>query len=415
MIESTAVADAQPRLTIRDRLGMAVLVSGGWWMALIFTAIAPILSAMSDALGGGKNGYLVDQLASLTGGTKGYWIGQLTMTIPDIGIIVGGPIVGLLIERYSARMLLFISLALYAVSGSAGMFVHDGATMLSTRLVLGFSGAGIATSTTAMIGNRFVGETRVRALAYWSGVGAAGGVVSVLLAGRIADLTGGWQGPFSLYAMAIIVLAVGIVVLPARARAVTAAVKERVPSIKPLIPLYLGMIPIYVAVFMTGVQISFLLSDDTITDPVTQSWVIGTASGGSVLGAFVFSYLRPRFGSRITMLTVCCLLAAGNLVMPLTHDALIIAIGAAMNGMGGGMANPHFAAVLIERAPILARGRAIGLLFTVQFFGEFMNPFVVTPLAGLLGIHGAFLAVSAMLAAGAIAVGFYRKRIVAIA
>jgi hypothetical protein len=81
-----------------------------------------------------------------------------------------------------------------------------------------------------------------------------------------------------------------------------------------------------------------------------------------------------------------------------------------MNGMGGGMANPHFAALLIERAPILARGRAIGILFTVQFFGEFMNPFVVTPLAGLLGIHGAFLAVSALLGAGALAIGLYRKR-----
>ncbi len=38
-----------------------------------------VLSTMSDRLGGEKNGY---------------WIGQLTMTIPDIGIIVGGPIAG---------------------------------------------------------------------------------------------------------------------------------------------------------------------------------------------------------------------------------------------------------------------------------------------------------------------------------
>lgn len=390
-----------PSLTVRDRVGMAVMVSGGWWMALIFTAIAPILSAMSDQLGGPTKGYLAG---------NGYWIGQLTMTIPDIGIIVGGPIAGLLVERYSARMLLFFSLALYAVSGSMGLAIDDGTTMLSTRLLLGFSGAGIATSTTALIGNRFEGETRVRALAYWSGVGAAGGVVSVFLAGQIAHVTGGWHSPFILYAMAVIALGVGIVTLPARSRAVVQAIKVRVPSIKLLIPLYAGMVPLYVATFMTGVQISFLLGADAITDPVTQSWVIGTASAGSVLGAFAFSYLRPRFGARVTLLTIIGLLAAGNIVMPLTYAPVIIAIGAAMNGMGGGMANPHFAAVLIERAPIEARGRAIGLLFTTMFFGEFMNPFVVTPLAHMLGIHGAFFAVAAMLTAGGIGVAVYRKK-----
>lgn len=402
-MSSTAAAqirlDSEPpvtqQLTVRDRVAMAVMCSGGWWMALIFTAIGPILSAMSSELGGAENGY---------------WIGQLTMTVPDIGIILGGPVVGLLVERYSARLLLFASLALYAVSGSSGLFIHDGTTMLAWRLLLGFAGAGIATSTTALISNRFEGETRVRALAYWSGVGAAGGVISVFLAGQIADFTGGWHSPFSLYAMAIIPLVVGLYALPARPKRAAAAAKVAIPSIRPLLPFYIGLIPIYVAIFMTGVQISFLLADDGITNTVTQSWVIGGASAGSVLGAFAFGYLRPRFGARVTLFTVIGLMMMGNIVMPLTHDWVIIAIGAAMNGMGGGMANPHFSAVLVERAPVAARGRAIGFLYTTMFFGEFMNPFVVTPIANLVGIHGAFYTVAAMLAAIFVIVAAYRGK-----
>ncbi len=389
------VPPATPRLTLRDRLAMAVMVSGGWWMALIFTAIAPILSAMGGALGGEKNGY---------------WIGQLTMTIPDIGIIVGGPLVGLLIERYSARMVLFASFALYAVAGSAGMIVDDGFSMLSTRLLVGFSGAGIATATTALIGNRFEGQTRVKALGYWSAFGALGGVLSVMAAGQVAAIGGGWHAPFSLYGLAAIPLIVAFFVLPARSRDSVKPEKEQAPSIWHLWPLYAGMIPIYVAVFMTGVQLSFLLGADRIDDPVTQSWVIGAASAGSFMGAFSFAYLQPRIGSRGTMLTFIGLMALGNLLMPLTANPILMGLGGAMNGAGGGMANPFFAAILIERAPIAARGRAIGLLYTTQFFGEFMNPFVVTPLASLLGIHGAFLAVSALLAAGGMSVAVYRKK-----
>jgi len=393
--EPDAVADAPRKLTVRDRLAMAVMVSGGWWMALIFTAIAPILSTMSDELGGAKNGY---------------WIGQLTMTIPDIGIIVGGPIAGLLVERYSARMLLFASFALYAVAGAAGMIVDDGASMLSTRLLVGLSGAGIATSTTALIGNRFEGTTRVRALGYWSAFGALGGFLSAMIAGWIANWGGGWHAPFSLYGLAAVPLIMALFVLPARSRPVAKAEKVAVPSILHLWPLYAGMIPVYVAVFMTGVQLSFLLGADRISDPVTQSWVIATASAGSIAGAASFAFLRPRLGTKGAMVMFIALMAAGNLIMPLTADPVIMAIGAALNGAGGGMANPFFAAVLIERAPVAARGRAIGLLYTTQFFGEFMNPFVVTPLAGLLGIHGAFLAVSALLVAGGLGVALRRRR-----
>jgi len=393
-----ADAAAPQRLTVRDRLAMAVMVSGGWWMALIFTAIAPILSTMSDELGGPTNGY---------------WIGQLTMTIPDIGIIVGGPIAGLLVERYSARMLLFASFALYAVAGGAGMIVDDGTSMLSTRLLVGLSGAGIATSTTALIGNRFDGATRVKALAMWSGFGAFGGFLSAAVAGWIANWGGGWHAPFSLYGLAAVPLIMALFVLPARNQPKVKAEKVAVPSIRHLWPLYAGMIPVYVAVFMTGVQLSFLLGADKISDPVTQSWVIATASAGSIAGAFSFAFLRPRLGNKGSMVMFIALMAAGNLIMPLTADPVIMAIGAALNGAGGGMANPYFAAVLIDRAPVAARGRAIGILYTTQFFGEFMNPFVVTPLAGLLGIHGAFLAVSALLAAGVLGVTVHRRRVVA--
>jgi MFS family permease len=402
-MDSFVTAEAQlepalpdtPPLTVRDRLAMAVMVSGGWWMALIFTAIAPILSVMGNALGGERNGY---------------WVGQLTMTVPDVGIIVGGPLVGILIERYGARSVLFLSFALYAIAGSAGMIVDDSITMLSSRLLVGFSGAGIATSTTALIGNRFEGQTRVKALGYWSAFGALGGVLSVMAAGQVAAIGGGWHAPFSLYGLAMIPLVAAFFVLPARSRSVTKPEKEQVPSIWNLWPLYAGMVPIYVAVFMTGVQLSFLLGADRIDDPVTQSWVIGSASAGSFLGAFSCAFLRPRIGSRGTMLTFIGLMAVGNVLMPLTANPVLMGLGGAMNGAGGGMANPFFAALLIERAPIRARGRAIGILYTTQFFGEFMNPFVVTPLASLLGIRGAFLAVAALLAAGGVSVAAYRKR-----
>jgi MFS family permease len=156
------------------------------------------------------------------------------------------------------------------------------------------------------------------------------------------------------------------------------------------------------------VQLSFLMAADRLDDPVVQSWVVAAASIGSVLGSLVFMQIKPRVSERTSLMLVIGSMAAGLSLMPLTTSPVLLAIGAAFNGAGGGMASPHFTAILIERAPVAARGRAIGLLFTMQYVGSFANPFVVTPLVGLLGIHGAFFAVSALLVAGVVMAGLRR-------
>ena len=371
----------RPTERLRDWAAIAVMCSGGACMAFIFTAIAPILSAMSDALGGG---------------TQGYVIGQFTMTMPDIGIIAGGPVVGWLLGRYGARAILLVSFLLFAASGTAAALAGGAVTLLATRLLLGFAGAGIATSTTALIGARFAGAARARALGAWSGIGAAGGVLSIWLAGQMAEASGSWRTPFALYLVTLPLLLLALPALPRGKSAAAAAVGRA--SLKGLWGLYAGIVPVYVAVFMTGVQLSFLVAADGITSPVTQSWIIGAASAGSFVGAVSYGFFQPRLGSRGTFLLFIGLMAAGNLLMAAFPLPLTLAAGGWLNGMGGGMANPYFAMVLLERATPEAQGRALGWLYTAMFFGEFANPIVVTPLAALLGIHGAFIFVAAALA-----------------
>ena len=118
--------------------------------------------------------------------------------------------------------------------------------------------------------------------------------------------------------------------------------------------------------------------------------------------------LKPLLGDRGGMFLFMGLMIVGIFLMPLTANPVVLAIGAALNGAGGGVASPYFTAMLIERAPIAARGRAIGLLFTMQYVGSFANPFVVAPLVGLLGRHNAFFGVSALLAVGLAAALFRR-------
>jgi MFS family permease len=91
--------------------------------------------------------------------------------------------------------------------------------------------------------------------------------------------------------------------------------------------------------------------------------------------------------------------------MPLATAPLAIAAGAALNGMGGGMANPYFSTLLVDKTPYAAHGRVIGLFVTTMFSGSFLNPFVIIPLKINFGIHNAFVIVGIMsLAIGIVSV-----------
>lgn len=373
---------------LRARIALLVMLSGGLSIALIFTAIGPILSALSAHFGGGSRGHL---------------IAQLTMTLPSIGVIVGGPLVGLLVERYGARRLLLAALLLFGASGSAGWYLDTALPLLASRLLLGFAGVAFATASTVLIGQHLSGNRRVRALGYWSAVGSAGSVVCILLAGLIGE-SQGWQGPFALYAVAFALFVLALYAFPAARTTPAPMLQARGSrgSLRAVWPVYATMVPVAVVVFMTGIQLSFLLAANGIDSPRLQSWIIGTASLGSMSGAVAYGFIQQRIGHGRCFALSLSLMAAGNLVLGTQTQPELAALGCLLNGLGGGMTLPYFGSLIIERIGEALRGRALGLMYTMVFAGEFANPLVVTPLHAQFGIRGAFVAIGALTALAAV-------------
>lgn len=375
----------------RNRLLLLVLISSAPCMALIFTALGPVMPGIATHFGQGRDGALV---------------AQLVMTVPSIGIIVGGPVTGWLVERWTARSVLFAALACYSLAGCAGMLLDAPYVLLASRLALGLAAAGIATSTLALIGERFEGDARGRILGYQNAAGAAFGLVSLLMAGAIGEAQG-WRGPFSLYLIGAVVLAAGMFTLPAStARPVAAKPEEKSAkgAIRCLWPVYLLLVLVYMAVFMNAVQLSFLLAADGVTSPQTQSMVMAAGSVASMVGAALFGAVLARAGSRRTFCGCLALMACGYGIVGASHEVMLTMAGSALAGLGGGCIGPYLATVLLQRAAPEVRGRAAGFMYSAVFLGDFINPLVITPLRTGLGIHHAFLAVAAALAAGALVV-----------
>ena len=375
---------------LRTWLFYLTLGSCSGLVGLVFSAVAPVLPALAAHFGGGPGGMLS---------------AQLVMAVSTIGIIAGALPAGWLIERTGGQIVILGSFGLYAVSGTAPLFLDNEGALLISRLVLGMASGGIITAAVVLIGQSFQGEARERFLGYANIAGAAVGVLTGITAGVLGS-NWGWRAPFAMYVIGGVLLLGGI--SAARVEPQTtlpgSMVRRSGASVTAsLWPIYLTILVAYVVVFMTTTQVAFLLVANGTSDPATMGGILAGAALLMGCGAWSYRRLARGFDSGKVLALALVLLGTGCVLMGLIAHPAFTFIGCCLTGFGGGLLNVYFPMLLMGLVPEAARGRALGLLYTAQFLGDFINPFVIYPLRAAMGIHGAFVAVGVFMFAGAFA------------
>jgi MFS family permease len=380
----------------REWMALIVMLSGGVMLGLVVAAMSPV--AHEASLYFAKSG-------------DGDMVAQMIVTVPSIGVIIGGPLSGWLIARTGAKNFMLTALAIFGVAGSAGLYLDDAMALLVSRFVLGLATAGIVTAMITMISEHFTPEARARILGYQSASGALFGVLTIFIAGQIGEAYG-WRAPFALYLLSFLMLILGWIYLPATARKIRVAQQAVVPDAKQLIalwPIYLMIIPMFIAVYMPNIQVSFLLRDDGIIGPSIQSYVILTGAFTVAVSALCFGPIRRRISGAQILLACFVFQGIGITVMGLSHAAIPIAIGCGILGIGTGISNPLISDVIVARTTPEMRSRAIGLSYTARYSGDFINPLIVHPLGLALGLHTAFVVVGGLFLAGVIVAAIWRQ------
>jgi MFS family permease len=383
-------ATGKPLSRPQTWLALIVMLSGTTFVALVVTAVAPIMHLLAEHFGGGGQGK-----------TVAYGLA----TVPSIGIMIGAPVTGWVIERVGSRNFLLVILLVFGFSGSAGLYLDDLPILIATRFVLGVSAAGIVTATLIMISEYFDPDMRARVLGYQASVGALSALSIILIAGPLAEW-GGLRAPFALYLLAFLVFLVALAIPKRPPAAARVSAIAQASAWSALVSLWIPIAVItalFVGSFMPTLQVSFLLKENGVLKPSNQSLVLAASALMVGAGSAMFGPLRHRFGDSV-MLSLCAvLIGAGIVVMGLSHEAIQVAIGCGISGIGTGLLNPQTNNMLIARAGPGARGRAAGLGYTARYTGDFINPVIVGPLAVAVGLHAAFVIVgAAFVAASAI-------------
>jgi MFS family permease len=161
------------------------------------------------------------------------------------------------------------------------------------------------------------------------------------------------------------------------------------------------LIPMSAASYMTAAHLSFVLAGDGVTKPESQSIIMTASMLLNIAGSIYYPRLNARFGRRWVFVMILGSFAAGDLVIGLLPNAVGSTLGCWIIGIAGGLMTPFFVNVILDRTDASLHSRAVGLMYTMSYIGNFLNPFIITPLRGEIGNHPAFAVVGVLLAIAA--------------
>ncbi|QEL22611.1 MFS transporter [Bosea sp. F3-2] len=369
-------------------------------MAAMLTTMAN--ATISPALPGLERAFADDPNAAM--------LTRLLVPAPSLSVALCAPLAGIVADRLGRRAMLLAGVALFVISGCAGLVLPDLPTIFASRFILGIAVALIMTAQTALIGDYFTGEDRNALTGLQISARNFGGLVFISLAGWAAATSP--RLPFAIYGLAAVFLPVMwlVIVEPTRAspRSDAKAADSHDGSASWRFPLALLVIlqaATNMIFFLMPTQIAFFLEAQGYESAI----MTGTVLGMLMISGGCFALLYPRLqrvgGYAGIFALGYAAMALGFVLLPHADAVPPLFAAALLIGAGYALVSPSFVALALNLAPPQSRGLAGGILTASIFIGQFCSPLVSTPLIAAHGYRGLFEGTALLLAGMALLAG----------
>jgi len=314
---------------------------------------------------------------------------RLVLTLPGLAIMVSAPLLARLSGRTGRVPVLAGCLVLYTVGGGSGLFVDSLPALLAGRALLGVGIAGVMTTSTALLADHHPAADHGRVLGLQGAAMGFGGVVALLLGGLLAAVS--WRGPFAVYLLAVPLLVLVRRFVPEAAGPPDA---EDAPAASPWKPRLLGLYAVMflgvVAFYTVPTQAPFWLDHVGGAGPAVAGALIAAVNLVMTVVGLNFRRLRARWDFPVLAVALFAAFAAGLAVLGAAGSLGVAALGMVVVGVGIGLLNPTVNGWVVASVAPGARTKALGLLTSALFLGQFASPLLAQPLADAAGLGWTF-------------------------
>lgn len=326
--------------------------------------------------------------AAVGTGPGGISLAPLVLTAPALAIAVLSPVGGYLLDVAGRRICFLAALFMYALLGTAPLWIDNSYAIVVSRFGLGATEAVILASTIALIGDYFSGPTRDRWVAYMMAVAALAATLFYIAGGILGAIS--WKAPFAAYGASafIFLAAIPIIFEPGAAKRVQAdfVSGERTAHNARLLwemmallaATFVGSILFYIV----PLQMGRFLEARGVESTAQIGLLIAIAGLGNPIGSFSFRFLR-ELPFALLLGASTALAGLGLLLAAVWQGVPMLVSGAFINQLGCGILCPLTMAATLRLAPVHRRGTSGGGWSTAFFVGQFFSPLAVLPLMSL--------------------------------
>jgi MFS family permease len=345
----------------------AILLAGSCLPILGSVLLAPVLPRMMEAF-------------ATTNGVE--ILVPVVLTAPALVIGLLAPIAGRLVDAAGRKRVLVVALVVYALFGTAPLYLDSLGAIVASRVGVGICEAAIMTACTTLLADLFSGAVRDRWFARQTIATTLAATVFFALGGALGAVS--WRAPFVLYVSSLVIAVLAAVFVHSTGRTPAAAlppVPWRLVAVPCVVTLFGGI------VFYTPIaELSLVLASVGVTSTATIGLVSAVASLATAAGGFTFGRVSGR-GVRTLLPVALGLAAVGLVVVGLTSSVVVIAVGAVIASAGTGLLLPTLLTWALSGLDFAERGRGTGLWTAAMFIGQFFCPLVLlaasAPLGGL--------------------------------
>src|SRR4051794_41132323 len=330
--------------------------------------LAPVLPHMEDAFAGTPG------VEALT---------PIVLTAPALVIGLTAMIAGRIVDRVGRKRLLVSALVVYAVVGTAPLWLPSLQLIVVSRVLVGLTEAAIMTCCTTLLADYFHGSKRERYFGLQVVYTTVAATIFFGVGGALGSAN--WRTPFWLYAVSLplAVAAARLVWQPVPQAAVRTEKLAALPWRRLAPPGRISLVG-GLAFYVLIVELSFTLDAIGVTSTGLIGAVSAISSLGTAAGAFSFARLA-RLGPAVTIPLAFAISGIGLIGLGLAPTVPLVVAFAVLTGFGNGLLLPALLTWALGSLTFEQRGRGTGWWTAAVFLGEFVCPLVVNGLRSGFG------------------------------
>jgi len=347
---------------------------------LSYTIPLPLLAEMAkDLAHDAASEYLVKLISGVIGPAMA------------LGSLAGG----MLADRFDRRWLVMALAAAFVLAALAPYTVDNLEVIVATRCVVGLAAGALMAIGFTMVGDYLPDHKRAGTIGMMSALNMVTSLVSMPVAGFVADT--GWRLAFLLYlSMVPLVLLASPRALPAPGKAARPAeAGSGAKGWRLDMPVGLLLLALAVGVILTvpGIYISFHLA----TIGLGKASTVALMMAGNSLMAAVFSGLFGRASARLSWKAIFSIafsiMGLGLIMLALAPGIWIAVPGLLLMGAGMGWLAPGIPAMAVQSVEEGRRGTVVGAVQGSSSVAAILGVSLFEPLMPSIGTSGVMLLV----------------------